>query len=163
MYQHVGSLEVNKMDATLSQQSLKNNATLNDNNIIQLGEDQALRDIFSYYKEATANNENDVNNVFATVKDFEKAHALPWRTLPEGTIFYISHIKQITVVGNRPAIILYLYEKDSNVEHVYWSCSLLTKDLMAMSNLQNLYVRNTGLKKSISTNRNYHSFQLIQK
>ena len=152
------------MDSTLSHHSLKNNVPLVDNNIIQLEEAQALHDIFSYYKEASAtNNESNGNNIFATQKDFEKAHALPWRSLPEGTIFYISHIKQITVVGNRPAVILYLYEKDSNVEHVYWSCSLLTKDLMAMTNLQNLYVRNTGLKKSISTNRNYHSFQLIQK
>ena len=150
------------MDAS----SLKNNSGINgNNNAIQIEDDQALRDIFSYYKPALVNGDANNDN-FATEKDFIKVHntsAQPWRLVPQQKIFYIKSLKQVNVVGNITAIILHLCEQGSNVEYVHWACSLLTKDLMGMSDLQRLYIKSTGLKKSISTGRSYYSYQLIQK
>ena len=125
-------------------------------------DDDNYDNILSYYQPSMVVNNNDT---FASEMDFTKVHniiAKPWRDLELGKIFHIKNLKRITTRNNEQAIILHLYAKDSDEAQIHWAPSLLAKELMFMKEMKNLYVKSTGMKRSI-TGRNYFSFQLVQK
>ena len=129
---------------------------------VVIEDDDNLDSILSYYQPSV---EVDNINTFADELDFAKIHnivALPWKSLEIGKIFHIRYLKKITTRNSGQAIILHLYEKDSEEVHIHWSPSILTKELMCMKEFKNLYVKSTGMKRSF-TGRDYYSFQLIQK
>ena len=102
-------------------------------------------------------NSNDSN--FATETEFQLLHevrALPWRDLVHNVIFHIQHVKKIRMINGQDSVILYLYAKNSTTPLIYWASSLLTRELLAMTEIKNLYVKSIGLRKSISTGREYY-------
>ena len=139
--------------------TITNNTAIAETIVI---DDNNYDSILSYYQPSV-----EVNNVntFASESDFDKIHniiAKPWKNLEIGKIFHIKYLKRITTRNSEQAIILHLCEKDSEEVHIHWSPSILTKELMYMKEFKNLYVKSTGMKRSI-TGRNYFSFQLVQK
>ena len=103
---------------------------------------------------------------FATEKDFHQLHevkALAWRELPLLTIYHVQHVKKIRTPTGGDSFILYLYEKDSTTPRIHWATSLLVKELLAMKDLRNLYIKSCGMKKSVATGREYYNYQLVQK
>ena len=112
-------------------------------------------------------NENSSSSTpFADETDFVLLHeikACPFRELPCNVIYHIQHIKKIRKHNGQDSILLYLYSKDSSIPVVCWGTFLLTTELLAMSDFTNIYIKSTGIKKSISTGRDYYGYQLVQK
>ena len=110
--------------------------------------------------------DNSNDSSFATETEFQLLHevrALPWRALVRNVIFHIQHVKKIRMINGQDSVILYLYAKNSTTPLIYWATSLLARELLAMKEIKNLYVKSIGLRKSLSTGRDYYQYQLVHK
>ena len=106
------------------------------------------------------------DSAFASERDFQLLHdvrACPFRELVCNVIFHIQHVKKIRTSNGQDSVILYLYAKNSPTPVVCWGTYLLAKELLPMKEIKNLYIKSIGLKKSISTGRDYYGYQLLQK
>ena len=129
----------------------------------------SYENFLSYYPNilpaaTTTTTATTTNTTFATEEDFHRIHnivALPWRQMAMDVIFRIENIKRVKTKIGGDAVILHLCNSDGIVG-VYWACSLLANELKTVSNIANLFVKSTGLKKSFN-GREYYTYQLIQK
>ena len=110
-------------------------------------------------------NTGDVSS-FATENDFINIHevkAISWRDVPIQKIFKIMNVRKVQTKSGSEAMILYLYERESEQPLIAWASSLLQSELNSLKEIKDLYVKSTGSKKSLSTGRQYFSYQLVQK
>ena len=110
-------------------------------------------------------NIGDVSS-FATENDFINIHevkAISWRDVPIQKIFKIMNVRKVQTKSGSEAMILYLYERESEQPLIAWASSLLQSELNSLKEIKDLYVKSTGSKKSLSTGRQYFSYQLVQK
>ena len=110
-------------------------------------------------------NTGDVSS-FATENDFINIHevkAISWRDVPIQKIFKIMNVRKVQTKSGSEAMILYLYERESEQPLIAWASSLLQTELNSLKEIKDLYVKSTGSKKSLSTGRQYFSYQLVQK
>ena len=110
-------------------------------------------------------NMGDVSS-FATENDFINIHevkAISWRDVPIQKIFKIMNVRKVQTKSGTEAMILYLYERESEQPLIAWASSLLQSELNSLKEIKDLYVKSTGSKKSLSTGRQYFSYQLVQK
>lgn len=103
---------------------------------------------------------------FASEEDFQLLHeakASAWRSLPHNIIYKIQHVKKVRTPNGQDSVILHLYAQHSTVPQIVWASTLLATELLKLKEIRNLFIKSLGLRKSITTGREYYNYQLVQK